>query len=59
MIAFFTVLFVLLAINAFLLVFSVNGTKERFKKPIERISETSIAKLTPKESPEGEYKKAV
>ncbi|TAI49451.1 hypothetical protein [Flagellimonas allohymeniacidonis] len=59
MIAFFTILFILLAINAFLLVFSVNGAKERFKKPIEPISDTSIAKLTPKESSEGEYKKAV
>ena len=59
MVTFLTILFSLLAINAVLLIFSVNGAKERFGKPIQKISETSITKLFPRESPETEYKKAV
>jgi hypothetical protein len=59
MTVFFSILFVLLAINAILLIFSVNGAKERFLKPIQRISETSTTKLFPRETVEAEFKEAV
>ena len=59
MTTFISVLFILLAINAILLIFSVNGAGERFRKPIQKISETSITKLFPRESSETEYKEAV
>ncbi|MER3376265.1 MAG: hypothetical protein RIM83_16620 [Allomuricauda sp.] len=59
MTTFFSLLFILLAINALLLIFSVNGAGERFRKPIQRISETSITKLFPRETSETEYKEAV
>jgi hypothetical protein len=59
MTVFLSILFVLLALNAILLIFSVNGAKERFTKPIQRISETTTAKLFPREAVETEYKEAV
>ncbi|MEQ5789601.1 hypothetical protein J4E06_00960 [Muricauda sp. NFXS6] len=59
MTVFFSILFVLLAVNAVLLIFSVNGAKERFTKPIQRISETSTTKFFPREAIETEYKEAV
>nr|WP_297786136.1 hypothetical protein [uncultured Allomuricauda sp.] len=59
MTVFLSILFVLLAVNAILLIFSVNGAKERFTKPIQRISETSTTKLFPREAVETEYKEAV
>ncbi len=59
MTTFISILFILLAINAILLIFSVNGAGERFRKPIQKISETSITKLFPRESSETEYKEAV
>ena len=59
MFTFFSILFILLAVNAVLLIFSVNGAMDRFKKPAERISEIKIAKLFPSEFDEAEYKKAV
>lgn len=59
MITFFSILFVLLAVNAVLLIFSVNGAMDRFKKPLQRISETPVTKLFQPEYSETEYKKAV
>lgn len=59
MTVFLSILFALLAVNAILLIFSVNGAKERFAKPIQRISETSTRKLFPRETLENEYKEAV
>lgn len=59
MITFFSILFVLIAINALLLIFSVNGAMDRFKKPLRRISETPVTKLFSAEYSETEYKKAV
>lgn len=59
MITFFSLLFILLAINAVLLIFSVNGAGERFKKSNQKISEPSITKLLPRERSETAYKKAV
>ncbi|WP_293294216.1 hypothetical protein [Allomuricauda sp.] len=59
MTVFLSILFVLLTINAILLIFSVNGAKETFTKPIRKISESTTTKLFPRESLETEYKKAV
>ncbi|MDF0715924.1 hypothetical protein PY092_07180 [Muricauda sp. 334s03] len=59
MTVFLSILFVLLAVNAILLIFSVNGAKERFIKPAQRISEISTTKLFTREAVETEYKKAV
>ncbi|MCR9264598.1 MAG: hypothetical protein NXH86_10600 [Flavobacteriaceae bacterium] len=59
MTTFFSLLLILLAINALLLIFSVNGGLNDLRKPIQKISETSVRKLFPSESPESEYKKAV
>ncbi len=59
MATFFILLFVLLAINAILLIFSVNGARERLRKPIQKISEASTTKLFPRETSETEYKEAV
>jgi len=56
---FLTILFILLGINAILLIFSVNGAKERFTKPLQRLSENSTTKLFPREAIETEYKEAV
>ncbi len=59
MTSFLSILFVLLAINAILLIFSVNGASKRFKKPTLKLSESSITKLFPRETSETEYKEAV
>jgi len=45
MTTFLTILFVLLAINVLLLIFSVNGAKESIKRPLQRIFEGVILKL--------------
>jgi len=58
MITFFTVLFALLGINALLLIFSVNGAKESFKKSMKS-TESTITKIFPRQISETEYKKAV
>jgi uncharacterized membrane protein len=59
MATFFTILFVLLAINAILLTFSINGAREKSRKTIQKISEASVTKILPSESSGTEYKKAV
>ncbi|RIV52097.1 hypothetical protein D2V93_05460 [Flagellimonas taeanensis] len=59
MTSFLSILFVLLAINAILLIFSVNRSGKRFKKPILKLSESPITKLFPRETSETEYKEAV
>ncbi|GLU44075.1 hypothetical protein [Allomuricauda sp. NBRC 101325] len=59
MVLFVSILLGLLAINAILLIFSVNGAKERFLKPIQRVSETATTKLWVRETSETEYKEAV
>lgn len=59
MASFLSILFILLAINAILLIFSVNGSSKRLKAPIQKLSESSITKLFPRETSETEYKEAV
>lgn len=59
MTTFLYVLLALLGLNAFLLVFSVNGAMDMFKKPLRRLSETPILKLFEQKYPETQYKKAI
>lgn len=59
MVTFFSILFILLSINGLLLIFSVNGAMDRFKKPFQKISQGQVTKLFPTEYSETEYKKAV
>ncbi|MCK0160326.1 hypothetical protein [Allomuricauda sp. F6463D] len=59
MTVFFSILFVLLTINAILLIFSVNGAKERLLKPIKKLSEITSTKILPHEAVQTEYKEAV
>lgn len=59
MITFLSILFVLLAINAILLTFSVNGAMDSFRKTFRKISENTVIKLPPTELSDAEYKKAV
>ena len=59
MITFLSILFVLMAINGALLIFSVNGAMDGFKKTFKKISDNNVIKLPPSEFSETEYKKAV
>ncbi|WP_185782809.1 hypothetical protein [Croceivirga lutea] len=59
MTTFFGILTILLAINAILLIFSVNGAKESFRRTFMKVSENAIPKALPKQISEPEYKKAV
>lgn len=59
MITFFGILFVLLSINALLLIFSVNGAREMFKKRFRKLSETKTPRILSQEYLETEYKEAV
>jgi hypothetical protein len=59
MTTFLTILFVLLAINVLLLIFSVNGAKESIKRPLQRIFEGVILKLLYKQYTKPKYKEAV
>lgn len=59
MITFFSVLFVLMAINVLLLLFSVNGAMDGFKKTFKKFSDNTVIKLPPAEFSDTKYKKAV
>ncbi|NJB37460.1 MULTISPECIES: hypothetical protein [Flavobacteriaceae] len=59
MVTFFSILFVLLGINAFLLIFSVNGAMDNIKKPFQKIKDSTVLKLSTNEFSENKYKKAV
>jgi len=59
MITFFSILFVLMAINAALLIFSVNGAMDGFKRTFKKISDNTVIKLPPTEFSDTKYKKAV
>ena len=56
---FLSILFILLAINAILLIFSVNGAGKRFRKPIQKISEGPVNKILSRETSVTKYKEAV
>ena len=59
MITFFSILFILMVINAALLLFSVNGAMDGFKKTFKKISDNNVIKLPPAEFSDNKYKKAV
>jgi len=59
MTTFLYVLLALLGLNAFLLVFSVNGAMDMFKRPLRRLSESAVLKLFDQKYPETQYKKAI
>ena len=59
MITFFSILFVLMAVNGVLLIFSVNGAMDGFKRKFQKHSDENIIKLPPTEISETKYKKAV
>ncbi|UOY05541.1 hypothetical protein L0P88_16490 [Muricauda sp. SCSIO 64092] len=59
MITFFSILFVLMAVNGALLIFSVNGAMDGFKKKFQKHSDDNIIKFPPTEISETKYKKAV
>lgn len=59
MITFFSILLVLMVINGVLLIFSVNGAMDGFKKTFKKISDNNVIKLPPTEFSDTEYKKAV
>ncbi len=59
MITFLGILFGLLALNAVLILFSVNGNVDTSGKSEKKNVKTSVTELFPKESSDTEYKKAV
>lgn len=59
MIVLLSILFVLMIVNGALLIFSVNGAMDGFKKTFKRISDNNVIKLPPSEFSETKYKKAV
>lgn len=59
MITFFSILFVLIAVNGALLIFSVNGAMDGFKKRFQKQSNDNIIKFPPTEISQAKYKKAV
>lgn len=59
MITFLAILFILLTINVLLLIFSVNGASEMFKKPFRKLSDTPVSKLLSRDYSDNEYKEAV
>gem|GEM_PF-1049069 len=58
MVTFLSILLILLTLNALLLIFSVNGAKERLKKPFRKIAESPATKLFALGQSKTEYKKA-
>lgn len=59
MITFLSILFVLMAINGALLIFSVNGAMDGFKRTFKKISDNNVIKLPPSEFSKTDYKEAV
>ncbi len=59
MITFFGILFILIGINAVLMVFSINGVNQKIEKSTDGNSETSNSKIYPIDLISSKYKKAV
>ena len=59
MITFFGILLILLIINAFLLIFSVNKASNRIKKPIRTRYTNTLPKLYTEQYAKAEFKEAV
>ncbi|ADV47723.1 hypothetical protein Celal_0379 [Cellulophaga algicola DSM 14237] len=59
MVTFFSVLLILVGLNAFLLLFSVNSNKKRIEKKDINLPEISTENIYPLNILETKYKKAV
>lgn len=59
MITFLSILFILVSMNAFLLLFSVNRNKRKIQKTTTNFSNTSSEIIYPLNIVESNYKKAV
>ncbi|WP_047415993.1 hypothetical protein [Cellulophaga sp. Hel_I_12] len=59
MVTFFSVLVILLGVNAFLLFFSVNYNAKRSQKNADQLSEETTTNIYPLNSMDTKFKKAV
>lgn len=59
MTTFFSILFIILAINAVLIFFSLSATDQKNKKPASSVSENSISDIHSIDLISSKYKKAV
>tara|TARA_R110002153_G_scaffold256241_2_gene415117 strand:- start:175 stop:354 length:180 start_codon:yes stop_codon:yes gene_type:complete len=59
MLTFFSILFVLVSLNAVLLLFSVNNSKKKTEKQDSNFSEVTPTKIYPLNNIEANFKKAV
>lgn len=59
MTSFFTILFIILGVNAVLMIFSLSGTSQKTKKSSTSSSTSSPSKIYPIDLISSEYKKAV
>jgi hypothetical protein len=59
MISFFTILFIILGVNAVLMIFSLSGTGHKAKKTSTGISDSSTPKIYPIDLISSKYKKAI
>lgn len=59
MTSFFTILFIILGVNAVLMIFSLSGTGQKTKKSSTSTSDSSSTKIYPIDLIATKYKKAV
>ncbi|WP_422081273.1 hypothetical protein [Ulvibacterium sp.] len=59
MITFFTILFVLIGINALMMLFSFGNVSQRMKRSKGNAKTSTASKIYPIDSEESEYQKAV
>jgi hypothetical protein len=59
MTSFFSILFIVIGINAVLMIFSLSGSGQKAKKSSSQISDASASKIYPIDLISSEYKKAV
>lgn len=59
MTSFFSILFIILGVNAVLMIFSLSGTGRKTKKTATGISDSSTSKIYPIDLISSKYKKAV
>ena len=59
MITFFTILFILIGVNAVMMIMNLSGVSQRIKKSTDGITETTMTKIYPIDLIPSKYKKAV
>jgi len=59
MISFFSILFIVIGVNAVLMIFSLSGSSQKAKKSSNTISDASPSKIYPIDLISSKYKKAV